>query len=245
MVGRDEDTRVIVVDGGSTDGTVQIAHGFGVDVIHSPSKGFSVQRNLGAQHSTTSVLGFIDADMILGDTVISEVRSLFASQNPVGVVIPEVSFGSTYWANVRSFERSFYSGEQSPEAARFFLKSVFEGVGGYDERLSSMEDFALDRAARKVGPIVRAEATILHDEGELYYLQACKRKANYAGGIVSYSKLYGRSELGNFLLNRDYLRRPYRLLRRPFLGAGVIALKLGEAVAVGTRLLRNRIVSRN
>ena len=244
IVEQSEQTHVIVVDGGSRDDTIAIATDFQVQLVHSERKGFSVKRNLGAKHSAADIVAFIDADMVLGSTVISEASEILARDEFVGVVVPEISFGTTYWANVRSFERSFHSTEQSPEAARIFLKNVFDRVGGYDERLSAMEDFALDRAARKVGEIARTNATILHDEGDLHYFQACKKKANYATGILTYSQIYGRSELANFLLHRDYFRTPYRLLRRPLLGVGVAALKFGETVAVLSRLFRQRLFER-
>ena len=228
--------QVIIVDGGSSDDTLNIARELADRVLKSERRGFSCQRNLGAAGSRSDVLGFIDADMVLEDLVAEEVLGLI-SNGAAGVVVPEVSFGSTYWARVRAYERSFYEGVESPEAARFIVNEKFVQAGGYDERLTSMEDFALDRAIRKLGPIARTDSKIRHDEGALSFISACRKKARYATGMVSYSRIYGRREFASFVLVRGYLRYPFRLMRKPLLGMGVIALKSGEAIAVSTQLL--------
>lgn len=230
--------RVIVVDGGSSDDTVSIAREMADQVLDSEHKGFSVQRNIGATGSKADLIGFVDADMVLEKDVVNEVIEL-VSGGVVGVVVPEVSFGTTYWARVRAYERSFYEGVNSPEAARFFVRDMFVEAGGYDERLSSMEDFAMDRAIRALGSIERTSSIIRHDEGELRFISACRKKARYAVGMASYSRIYGRNQLGSFLLGRSYLRNPLKLMRRPLLGVGVLALKSGEIVAVSIQLLVN------
>ncbi len=117
---------------------------------------------------------------------------------------------------------------------------VFLAVGGYDERLSSMEDFAMDRSARKFGSIARTASLIRHDEGDLHFMNACRKKARYAAGMATFARLYGRRQLGGFLVGRSYLRLPLQLMKKPTLGAGVIVLKTGEAVAVGLQLVRDR-----
>jgi glycosyltransferase involved in cell wall biosynthesis len=227
---------VTVVDGGSSDGTLAIAKEMADRVMHSEFRGFSVQRNLGAKESNADWLGFIDADMALEETVVAEVNALI-SGGAIGVAIPEVSFGSTYWARVRAYERSFYEGEDSPEAARCFVRGAFTQAGGYDERLSAMEDFALDRTVRAIGPIARTDAKIWHDEGHLTFLGATRKKARYATGMAAFARLYGRDELRGFLFGRSYVRAPLQLLKDPKLGVGVVALKSGESVAAISALV--------
>jgi arabinofuranan 3-O-arabinosyltransferase len=176
--------------------------------------------------------------MILEEGVVSNVMDQISS-GAVGVVVPEISFGSTYWARVRAYERSFYVGVDSPEAARFFVRDLFIQSGGYDERLSAVEDFAMDRAIRALGPIGRTESIIRHDEGELRFLAACRKKAGYASGMSNYVRIYGWNQLKGFLFGRSYFRRPWILMKDPLLGMGVIALKFGETFAVSTKILRD------
>src|SRR5437764_8631891 len=55
---------VIVVDDGSTDGTREIARGFGgVTLLEQSHEGSGAARNRGARAATGGVLCFVDADM--------------------------------------------------------------------------------------------------------------------------------------------------------------------------------------
>lgn len=53
---------VIVVDGGSTDGTAELADGAGVRVIRSGGRGLAYDRQLGIDASETELVAMIDAD---------------------------------------------------------------------------------------------------------------------------------------------------------------------------------------
>ncbi|MFZ2114031.1 MAG: glycosyltransferase family 2 protein [Solirubrobacteraceae bacterium] len=53
---------IVVVDGGSTDGTIKIAEAAGAKVIENPWPGFAVQRNLALEHARGDWVLEIDAD---------------------------------------------------------------------------------------------------------------------------------------------------------------------------------------
>lgn len=67
---------VIVVDGGSTDRTVEIADHAGVDVVCAPAPGRGAQLALGASKARHPWLLFLHADTVLGDGWVREVRTL-------------------------------------------------------------------------------------------------------------------------------------------------------------------------
>lgn len=225
---------VVVVDGGSTDSTVAIARELAdVVLVVPPSR--TGQRNRGATTARGDILGFVDADMVLETDVVAQVVTAVRA-GAAGVVVPETSVGPTYWARVRAFERSFYEGVAEVEAARFFPRWAFEAVGGFDEGLAAVEDTDVSRRVALLGPLARTTARILHDEGPLRYRQACRKKASYAEGMAAYARTRGARSLWRFLVARPYLHRPWRLLSRPTLGAGVVALKSGETLAVLARL---------
>ena len=54
---------IIVVDGGSRDGTAETAKRFSVRLFRRPHQGPGLSRNFGAHHATGDILVFVDADM--------------------------------------------------------------------------------------------------------------------------------------------------------------------------------------
>ena len=74
---------LVVVDSGSTDRTVEIAHSFGAVVIQCEWQGFAAQKNLAiAQCNGTWVLS-LDADEELSLELQRQVRTLLATNPPV------------------------------------------------------------------------------------------------------------------------------------------------------------------
>ncbi len=152
------------------------------------------------------------------------------------VTVPERSVGDGYWARVRAFERAFYEGRDEVEAPRFFRRDVFEQVGGFDEELDAGEDWDLALRARPLAPLARTSGAISHLEGAPTYLQCCAKKAGYAAGIQAFARKHGVAALGR-AARRPYIEAPWCLVwPHPLLGAGLVALKSGEAAAVAWRL---------
>lgn len=225
---------VVVADNGSTDETPVLGRQLANIFIEAgPER--SAQRNRGAEAlGDVEILGFIDSDMVLGPDVVSEAAELIES-GAAGVVVPEVTVGSGYWTGVRRYERELYMGWDSVEALRFVRANIFRAVGGFDETLTGPEDWALTEAVRPWGSIARTEAHIEHDEGQVRYIDACRKKAYYADGLRRYAESRGRKSIVSHLLQRPWLRKPHLLLRSPY-GPGVMALKTGESIAVAWAL---------
>ncbi len=220
---------VVVVDNHSTDDTLAIALAH-ADVVAIAGPERSAQRNVGASLTRSPVVGFVDSDMVVGSDV-AELAARALVDGAAGVVVPEHSFGEGFWAEVRRFERSFYRGSDSVEAARFFRRDVFEAVGGFDEGMDpGPEDWDLTIRVRRVAAVVRIPGEIAHDEGRPTFWSACAKKAYYAAGLRSFVRKHGASGLS--VLDRPYLRRPWMIFAQgPRLGLGLVALKAGEATA--------------
>jgi len=231
---------IVVVDNFSDDGSVDIARAH-ADAVQVAGPERSRQRNLGAAMLPAPVLGFVDSDMELSPNVVAEAAGAVARGN-AAVIAPERSVGDGYWARVRAYERAFYTGSDGVEAPRFFAAAAFTAVGGFDESLDAGEDWDLGRRVAQLGSTARITATIDHDEGRLRYLDACRRKGAYAQGIARFAAKH-RGAAWSSLLDRPWLRRPWRLLDDPALGAGLVALKTGEATAVALRLASLRLHS--
>lgn len=229
---------VVVVDNHSTDSTGAIAAELADRVlVRGPER--SAQRNAGAALLDTDVVGFMDSDMVLEPSVVDEALGAVTA-GAGAVIVPERTVGEGFWAAVRALERSFYLGDDRVEAARFFTRPVLDATGGFDESLDAGEDWDLSLRARQITSVARTSAGIDHLEGRVTYRAACAKKASYSSGLRSFHAKQGGATLWR-ALDRPYLRRPWRLLTPdPLLGAGVLALKAGEATAVVWALIRDR-----
>ncbi|MDX2217114.1 MAG: TIGR04283 family arsenosugar biosynthesis glycosyltransferase [Oculatellaceae cyanobacterium bins.114] len=70
---------IVVVDGGSQDDTVAIAHQAGVSVVTAQQRGRSVQMNAGASVATGDILCFLHADTLVPDDLVTVVDTTLAN----------------------------------------------------------------------------------------------------------------------------------------------------------------------
>jgi len=154
-----EDAEVLVVDGGSTDDTVAIAHACGVRVLES-APGRAAQMNAGAAASCGGVLLFCHADTHLPADYAARVREALAT--------PRAMLGAFEFAlrgeepALRRIERAVHwrtHARQMPygDQALFLRRAVFDALGGY-RALPIMEDYDLVVRAKKRGRVAVAEA---------------------------------------------------------------------------------------
>ena len=69
---------IIVVDSGSTDGTVSIAESYGARVVHREWEGFASQKAYAAGLCRNEWVLDLDADEVLSDTLVRNIKQLFA-----------------------------------------------------------------------------------------------------------------------------------------------------------------------
>lgn len=155
---------VIVVDGGSHDGTVKIAQSLGVKVL-SASNGRARQMNMGAKAATGDILLFLHADTLLPDRFDVMIRTALSatSRDPVAG-----AFKLRINAPLRSLRliergvnwRSRWLQMPYGDQAIFLKPEIFQAINGFPE-LAMMEDFELMRRLRRLGPIVIIPAPVL------------------------------------------------------------------------------------
>jgi rSAM/selenodomain-associated transferase 2 len=155
------DVEVIVVDGGSRDGTERIARSAGVQVIDSPP-GRAHQMNIGAQAATGEILLFLHGDTRLPEGFDQLIRA--ALQNPQAMAgafrlridAPQRRFRWVEWGvNCRSALFHMPYGDQ----AIFLRAELFQKLGGFAE-MPIMEDFELIRRLRRLGSVVMIKANV-------------------------------------------------------------------------------------
>ena len=143
---------VIVVDGGSTDGTGERA-GPWADKVVSAHRGRAMQMNAGAKLATGNVLLFLHADTRLpesADTLI--VRSCGGDVHAWGRfdIAIEASHPLLRVVAWSMNWRSRLTGIATGDQAIFVRRRAFEAVGGFPE-LPLMEDIALSRKLKAAG----------------------------------------------------------------------------------------------
>jgi rSAM/selenodomain-associated transferase 2 len=146
---------VIVVDGGSSDNTIEIARRTPAKVL-SAAGGRAIQMNLGAQIATGEILLFLHADTRLPPGFAPMVRQAL-TDNPAPIAgafalridAPQRRFRLIEWGvNWRSRFAKLPYGDQ----AIFLTAQTFKQLGGFPE-LPIMEDFQLIRQLGRLGQI--------------------------------------------------------------------------------------------
>lgn len=132
---------ILVVDGGSTDATAEIAQNYPkVQLIQSPQKGRPLQLNHGAQQATGDILYFLHADSFppkdFDEQLIASVRQGYAGCFRLQFDAP--FHWMLRWASwfTQFRGRLFRGGDQS----LFITRSQYEALGGFDERYMIYED---------------------------------------------------------------------------------------------------------
>ena len=141
---------ILVIDGGSTDGTPDAARQTGACVHHSPKPGRAAQMNVGAGLAQGDVLYFIHADVQIHPDFVRDIEQAVTQGNEAGCYRfrfnsdkPMLRFNSygTRFEGIMS-----RGGDQT----LFITRSLFDRLKGFDEKYIVMEDFEIIQRIRKV-----------------------------------------------------------------------------------------------
>jgi glycosyltransferase involved in cell wall biosynthesis len=207
----------IVVDGQSTDGTIEMAQRFGAEVLeYDPGVTFGRfdaphRRNYGARMSTGQYVYYVDADMELHPDTVKESVKL-CTAGAAAVIVGEQSFGTGPWARAKALERLSYAGDDAIEAPRFFKRSVWDELGGLDESLGGGgDDWDLHEALKGAGYLVhRTRHAIRHNEGELRLLPLLRKRYMYGQDSWRYVKKRPRAAAHSYFPIRAAYFRHWR-----------------------------------
>ena len=144
---------IIVVANRCTDRTVPIARKLGAKVLVNDDKCISAIRNTGVRAAKGRIIVTIDADSMMTDDALHEIRDMLESGNYVGggtrSEFDRMSLGilcSGLCVAVNLLPIMLKNHAMLSGGMFWCYKSDFEAVGGFDESLVSLED--MDFAAR-------------------------------------------------------------------------------------------------
>lgn len=145
-----QDLEVIVVDGGSTDGTVREAEAAGARVVHASQKGRAAQMNAGAEVAQGELLFFLHADTLPPTDMYEQVMDAHAGGAGCGCM--RLRFDRPHWAlRLKAwFSRFSASGLHYGDQGLFVRRDHFQAVGGYRDDMIVFEDLDIIQRLRKV-----------------------------------------------------------------------------------------------
>jgi len=151
---------IIVVDGGSSDNTVQIAKHFTHKVFQIHERGISKAKNYGAKKAESDLLVFLDADVHLKADFVDKVSRTFNCSRTVAAtcnVLP-IQAKSSEFAFSRFYNlliRIVFRVKPHSQGKFFAVKQAsFRRVNGFNEALPSLEDHDLAFRLSKLGKVV-------------------------------------------------------------------------------------------
>ncbi|QJW91001.1 glycosyltransferase family 2 protein [Spirosoma taeanense] len=141
---------ILVVDGGSTDNTVEQARQAGARVVLSPQTGRANQMNYGAELTSGEILYFVHADVRVHPDFVQDIRQSVAQGNDAGCY--RFRFASSHpLLRLNSYGTRF-SGLMSRggDQTLFITRTLFNRLAGFRERYVIMEDFDMIARIRAV-----------------------------------------------------------------------------------------------
>ncbi len=184
---------VIVVDGGSTDGTVEVIEsfieGYGsnkVKLLLEPGRGPGYAKNLGLKVAKGEIIFLIDADDLINGEFLEKCASHFRNPGVVGV-ITRVKFESRggFWGRVQD---TWHKLRWTRETTRFpvvYRRNFLVRIGGFNPDLTVGEDYDLWRRVKK--HMKENEFLFPIEKGAVYIVT----KENTISDILRHSRWFG------------------------------------------------------
>lgn len=155
------DFELVVVDGHSTDETIDLAKKYADRILYDEGKGAGAARNLAAKQVDSDIVGFVDADTIVCDDWLEIIDRNFHEPNLVGLggvvralngalldkIVFRIGSDITYQITQHFGFYQLHGGNSA------FLRSAYLKSGGYSEKLKMLEDLELGLRMKKHGKL--------------------------------------------------------------------------------------------
>jgi rSAM/selenodomain-associated transferase 2 len=151
------EAEILVVDGGSSDGTAEAARGLADRILASPVPGRGAQMHAGAQAASGAVLLFLHADTELPAGWPSLLKKAFLQENePPAATAFRLSFDSNgFFYRVCAFlanQRAKLTGVPHGDQAIAVSRDAYFAAGGFPSE-PLMEEYLLIPRLREIGEV--------------------------------------------------------------------------------------------
>jgi rSAM/selenodomain-associated transferase 2 len=195
---------VIVVDGGSDDGTMDLAAQAGAQVVYCPQRCRAVQLHLGASRARGGLYYFVHADTVPPATFATDalqaLQEGYLYGNYASTFVGKAQMG----VNGRMTQRDWLVTRGGGDQTLFITKEFYQELGGFDHRFVLMEDFDLVRRARRRARMCILQASVYVSTRK--YLRNSYLRVSLANLIVYVSFLLRVPPRGLALMYRKLLR---------------------------------------
>ena len=147
------DVEYIIIDGGSTDKTVEIIEGYKgriQTVVSEKDTGLYDAMNKGIALATGEVVGILNSDDIYYHAkVLEEIMALFKADTNAGAVYGNIVYCAKEnimkvvrrWVTKAHYKTFFEDGEIPPHPGLFVKKKIYDTVGGYNLSFKIAADY--------------------------------------------------------------------------------------------------------
>jgi len=231
---------VIIADGKSLDNIRELAKNYRCRYYHYSPKINELffdaphKINYGVSKAKGYYIYWLDADMEVAKNLISDAVNCCEKLGAGAVIIPEDSFGVGLWAKAKQLERRCYWGDDSVESPRFFIKRVWDKIGGFDLKLGAgANDWDLHLKVKEHGyKVLRTKSIVKHNEGNLTLAKLFKKRFMYGREVVKYiEKRPKASVISFFPIRRSYIKNWKRFVKKPNITGAFIIMRTTEYIA--------------
>lgn len=148
---QDQGAKILFVDGGSSDNTVEMIRAGGFAFVES-ERGRAIQMNTGARALPSAHLIFLHSDTHLSPRALEQVRH-YLSQGYLWGRFDVRIMGQSPWLAIVAFcmnTRSRLTGIATGDQTFFMTRDAFERVGGFPVQ-PLMEDIEMSKRLKRVG----------------------------------------------------------------------------------------------
>ncbi|MDY0907190.1 glycosyltransferase family 2 protein [Pedobacter sp. CFBP9032] len=143
----------IIIDGQSTDGTLDLIHRYGHSiskVISEPDLGIYDAMNKGIQQCTGEVIGILNSDDVYADDhVLSAVMHAFGEDQELDLLYGDLVYVKNNdlnqvvrkWTSKSYYPRFFEDGHVPPHPSLFIKKAVYDQVGLFNLEMRLAADY--------------------------------------------------------------------------------------------------------
>ena len=202
--GQETGYEIIVVDDGSSDGTVETAKGMGARVIENTMgvrRTISALRNAGARSAGGEIFAFLDSDMLVPGDWLEKAKAFFSDGFMGGMGFTDRAPETAGWVGRTWGMRMYLKLDRPAEVGHlngrdlFINKKVFDELGGFDEELVTNEDKDLTMRIKRAGYGLRSlpEDRLYHLGYEKGLLEFIRKEFWRQGSSLAAAKKYGSS----------------------------------------------------